>query len=118
MTKRLVIAFLFLLLSFLVSFFSVSFVINEIDKTIETIDSISDERLCAQEILSMWQENKKYFPLFLKHTDADSIERYYLELEAALKDDDADEIGKILYRLRAFLSVTAEGEKIKSENIF
>lgn len=118
MTKRLIIAFLFLLLSFLVSLFSVSFVINEIDKTVDAIDTITDERECAAQILSKWQENKKYFSLFLKHTDADSIEMYYLELESALNNDDDDELGRILYRLRAFLSVTAEGEKIKSENIF
>ncbi len=118
MTKRLIIAIAFLSVSFFVSLFCVSFITAEIERTAEIISAYDDEFECAREILSRWHDSKRAFSLFLKHTDADSIERYYIELQLALEEGGREKIRDILQKLYAFLCVTAEGEKIKTENIF
>lgn len=118
MTKRLIIAAVFLLSSFLLSFLAVNYVVTEIDKTTEIIVNSENPLEASEKILSSWEKNKNLFSLFLKHTDADTIERYYLELTWAYNEKNSEAAADILVKLRAFLQVTAEGEKIKTENIF
>jgi len=118
MTKRLVVAFAFLFTAFAVSFFAVRHIEREIEAVLTEIESTQDVFLCAGNILGLRDENEKSFSLFLKHTDADMIDRLHLQLKAALERQDEETVTRLLTEIYAFLYVTAEGEKVKTENIF
>lgn len=123
MAKRLIIAALFLILSFSVSFLSHIYFVNTSEKIISEIDSAvySDEADGAEHIeslLSLWEKNKNYFAILLKHSDADTVDRYFLELSSLRENGDADSIFSLLTELKAFVRVTLDGEKPKIENIF
>lgn len=118
MTKRLVVAIVFILSSFFLSLISVGQVHNEIDSVLYEIDTNEDIYSCAENVLLLREGNERVFSLFLKHTDADMIDRLHIELNIALKNRNDERIALLLSEIYAFLSVTSEGERVKSENIF
>lgn len=71
------------------------------------------ENLCKS-----WEDDKIYFSYFLKHADADMLNRYFNELSSGEIGVNPDNTVKILNELEAFLKVTYEGEKLKLQNIF
>ena len=118
MTKRLIAATVLLLAAFLLSIFSVSRVHREISLVLSEIENTEEPYACAENVLKLRKGNERVFSLFLKHTDADMIDRLHIELESALSDRNDTAIIRLLREIYAFLSVTAEGERAKSENIF
>lgn len=118
MTKRLIVAVVFLLGAFLISLICVMSVQNEIGKVLSLIEENDDIYECSEKILNLREHNEKVFSLFLKHTDADTIERLHYELYFAVNDRNDEKIKLLLAEIYAFLSVTSEGEKVKTENIF
>lgn len=118
MTKRLVVAFAFLITAFTVSFFAVKHIEKDIEAVLTEIENTDDVFLCAENVIALREGNKKAFSLFLKHTDADMIDRLHLQLEDALERRDEETVTRLLTEIYAFLYVTAEGEKAKTENIF
>ncbi len=118
MTKRLVLSVVFLLSALSLSLFSVGRVHREINAVLYEIDTNEDIYSCARNVLGMRQSNERVFSLFLKHTDADMIDRLHIELSFALEKRNDEKITLLLSEIYAFLSVTGEGEKVKSENIF
>ena len=71
----------------------------------------------AKELIDKWNENSLMFGIVLKHTDADSLDRYFLVLENTVNADKVTFI-RTLRELRAFLIVCLEGEKPRADNIF
>ncbi len=118
MTKRLIVSVVFLLSAFFLSIFSVSRVQKEISSVLYEIDTNEDIYSCAENVLGMRKTNEKVFSVFLKHTDADTIDRLHIELEFALQNRNSEKIKLLLAEIYALLSVTSEGEKVKTENIF
>ncbi len=118
MTKRLVVAFAFLFTAFAVSLFAVRHIEGDIEAVLTEIENTEDVFLCAEKILGLREKNEKSFSLFLKHTDADMIDRLHLQLEDALERRDEETVTRLLAEIYAFLYVTAQGEKAKTENIF
>lgn len=118
MTKRLIVAVIFLLSAFILSVVCVSRVHSEIDRVLYEIDNSTDIYSAAEAVLGLRESNEKVFSLFLKHTDADMIDSLHIELRFALEAGNDEEIRLLLGELYAFLWVTSEGERIKSENIF
>ncbi|MBQ6898683.1 MAG: hypothetical protein IJN70_06845 [Clostridia bacterium] len=118
MTKRLILSVVFLLSALSLSLFSVGRVHREINAVLYEIDTNEDIYSCARNVLGMRQSNERVFSLFLKHTDADMIDRLHIELSFALEKRNDEKITLLLSEIYAFLSVTGEGEKVKSENIF
>ena len=118
MTKRLIVAIVLLLSAFLVSTLSVMRVQAEIEEVLYEIENNEDIYSCAEKVLSLRKSNERVFSMFLKHTDADMIDRLHLELKAALGNSDEIKITLLLSEIYAFLTVTSEGERLKSENIF
>lgn len=118
MTKRLIVAVVFLLSALLLSILSVSRVHKEINDVLYEIETNEDIYSCAENILAKRENNEKIFSVFLKHTDADTIDRLHIELRFALENRNDEKIILLLAEIYAFLSVTSEGERIKTENIF
>ncbi len=118
MTKRLIVAVVFLLISFFVSFSAVKSLENNIEAVLGEIENTEDVFLCAENILAMRSDNEKVFSLFLKHTDADMIDKLHVSLELALERRDEQRITILLSDIYSYLLVTLEGEMVKSENIF
>ena len=118
MIKRLVVSVALLLSALLLSIFSVYKVQSEIEKVLYEIEANDDIYSCAENILALRIDNESVFSMLLKHADADTIDRLHLELSSALGNSDEKEIILLLAEIRAFLTVTSEGEKLKSENIF
>lgn len=118
MTKRLILSVVFLLSALSLSLFSVGRVHREINAVLYEIDTNEDIYSCARNVLGMRESNERVFALFLKHTDADMIDRLHIELSFALEKGNDEKITLLLSEIYAFLSVTGEGEKVKSENIF
>ncbi len=71
----------------------------------------------TKELINRWNENSLLFGIVLKHTDADSLDRYFLILENTLRKDNVTFI-RTLRELRAFLTVCLDGEKPRADNIF
>ena len=118
MTKRLILSVIFLLSALTLSLISVGRVHREINAVLYEIDTNEDIFSCAENVLSLRESNERVFALFLKHTDADMIDRLHIELSFALKARNEEKITILLSEIYAFLSVTSEGERVKTENIF
>lgn len=118
MTGRLTIALILLITSFFVSLFSLSFVVDEINESIEVISSDEDVFTRTELLTEKWSRERKMFSILLKHADVDTIDRFYLEIKYACERNDKEKAEEILAQLKACLIVTAETEKLKTENIF
>ena len=118
MTKRLVVAIVFFFFLFLSSLLAVGRVHSEIEAVLSEIEANADIYSCAENVLKMRKTNESVFSLFLKHTDADMIDRLHIELRAALNSRNDEKITLLLAEIYAFLTVTDEGERVKTENIF
>lgn len=118
MTKRIIIASVLITSAFLIAFVSANFIVNELENIVSEAEADEDAFVCAEKILSLWKENEKYFSLILKHTDADTADRMFFELEEAIENENEAKLIRLIAEIKAFLSVTAEGEKAKIENIF
>ena len=118
MTKRLIFAVVFLLSALSLSLLSVGRVHKEINAVLYEIETNDEIFSCAENVLGLRDSNERVFSLFLKHTDADMIDRLHIELSFALKRRDEEKVSLLLSEIYALLSVTDEGEKVKSENIF
>ena len=118
MTKRLITALVLLSSSLMLCILSVKFLVNEIDNSIEII--LSDNQISEKSRLlnEHWQKNGRVFSVFLKHTDADFLERNFIELENACAMGNTEKAEEIISQLYAYLAVTAEAEKLRVENIF
>ncbi len=123
MTKRLVIAAVFLLASLsgsISSYIYIQTVFGELEAIAENVYESDDENYFEEiSILNeKWQKNSRAVAVILKHTDADTLERYFHTLEKSASSGDIYFSRKILSELIAFLRVTAEGEKAEIQNIF
>ncbi len=119
MTKRIIIACIFLAFATLISIFSAVYVTAATEKMLMKIDSfedkiLSDDEYDISELTDLWGKYKNTFGIILKHQDADVLDRYFLLLDS----QDNEELLETIRELSAFLKVTAEGEKLKIENIF
>lgn len=118
MTKRLIVSVVFLFSAFILSIFSVGRVHSEINAVLHEIEANDDIYVSAEKVLLLRRDNERVFSLFLKHTDADMIDRLHIELSFAVKNRNDERVELLLAEIYAFLSVTSEGERVKSENIF
>ena len=118
MTKRLLVAVVFLLVSFIASFSALDTVERKIEEVLTVIEENEDVFVCAEKILVLREDNEKIFALFLKHADADMIDKLHIALSMALKASDEQISRELISEIYAFLQVTLEGERVKSENIF
>lgn len=126
MTKRLIIAAVFLIAAFCIGLFTHIYFVNTSELMIDVIDkaiNADDEDVSEyiDELTLLWKENKRFFAILLKHSDADTADRYFLMLKSygeKEKKEEKDETMLILRELKAFISVTLEGEIPKIENIF
>lgn len=123
MTKRLVIAALFLTVSLtgsLIAYFYIQTVFGEMSELAETAycSEEADFIPSTEKLLEKWQGNRRTIAVILKHTDADTLEKYFLLLEKFKDSDDTEFLRRTLGELIAFIKVTAEGEKAEIENIF
>lgn len=96
----------------------VSSALDELYSLTEDYEDITEEK--TQALLRKWQEERKALCVFLKHTEADLLERFFAEIENYSSEEKnggrktADTVGN----MRAFLAVIIETEKAKIENIF
>lgn len=96
----------------------VSYALNGLYALTEDYDDMTEEK--TQALLEKWQEERKALSVFLKHTEADMLERFFAEIESFSSEEKngerktADTVGD----MRAFLAVIIETEKAKIENIF
>ena len=123
MKMRLVAAVVFVLVALVLSLFSDFYVSSRVDEMITEIDYLSSvfaygEIPDMSKLFGMWKDCKKLFLIFLKHADADALDIYFLTLENYCATLEYSEIPDKLSEIKAFLFVTAEGEKLKSSNIF
>lgn len=123
MTKRLVIAVIFLTAALSGSIFSFVLVQSVFDEMLE----IADNAVTAQEdeffalterLISLWDKNGRSIEIILKHTDADTLEKYFILLGDMAETKNKDGTVRLLRELSAFITVTAEGEKPEIQNIF
>ena len=123
MTKRLVIAVIFLTAALAGSIFSFILVQSAFDEMLE----IADNAVTAQEdeffalterLISLWDKNGRSIEIILKHTDADTLEKYFILLRGMAENKNKDGMVRLLRELSAFITVTAEGEKPEIQNIF
>ena len=123
MTKRLVIAALFLSIALtgsLLSYFYIQDTFSEIGELAYKA-YYSDESgidAASKKLIEKWKEKQRAVAVILKHTDADTLEKFFLLLEKFRNSDDEEFLRRTLGELIAFLEVTAEGEKAEIENIF
>ncbi|MBR3768382.1 MAG: DUF4363 family protein [Clostridia bacterium] len=121
MTKRLVIAAVFLSLALFISISSYVYLEITSEKIFSAIDELSEdiyEENAANELISIWDKNKKIYGVFLKHADADMLDRQFIVLEKSILEGDSYTALLTLRELNAYLHITLEGEMLKIENIF
>ncbi len=120
MTKRLIIAVVFLLFSLIVSIFANVYILSSIKELYVLCDNaanVGDEKAFSA-ILRYWESHRTGFSVFLKHTDADILTRYFSSLENFMYTKNFSEAKRVIFDLKAYLYCTAEGEILKFENIF
>lgn len=92
-----------------------------LDKTDNIISLYENGESCfyeTKELLEVWNENKLLFGVILKHTDVDTLDRYFILTEKTLDMKDEAAFIDNLRELEAFLSVCMGGEKLRLDNIF
>lgn len=125
MAKRITAALCLILLSLSLACGSYLYIKNTSEEIIALSDVIIEKQLGGEDIsaafgklLLTWDSNSELFGVILKHSDADVIGRYFLELESAKVCADEEKIYNLLTELKAFLTVTLRGEAPAIENIF
>ena len=125
MIKRLIIAVFCIVLAFCMCIFSLRYIrinsealINFFDSAVERRESGGDWEQPLRECLELWDKKNTVFGIFLKHTDADELDRYFIRLEAELNRKSEDGTFDVVNQLRASLLVVLAGEQAKAENVF
>ncbi len=125
MAKRIIAALCLIILSLSLAVGSYLYIKNTSAKIISAADNVTEKILDSKafsdevlELLTMWDRHSGLFGIILKHSDADVIGRYFLELESASEGADSEKIYALLTELKAFLTVTVNGEAPAMENIF
>ena len=118
MTGRLIIAIALILSSLLLRIVSQAYIEREIVKFVEIIDSGISVTQKSASLSLLWSKNKTIFSVFLKHADADILDKCLSELESACEAENEELSVEILGELKANLSVASDGEKLRVENIF
>ena len=123
MTFRLIIAAVFLaaaLTGSILAFSSVQTVFDEMtvlaDEALASQDSEFFE--ITEKMGKVWDEKGRVIEVILKHTDADTLEKYFLLLRTVSENKNRNAAEMLLEELKAFITVTAEGEKPEIQNIF
>ena len=120
MTKRLIIAAVFLSVSLFISIFANIYILKSINELYTLCENAAERENSAEfsELLEYWQAHKTAFSVFLKHADADTLTRYFLKIENFADEGNYSQAKSVIFELKAFLLCTKEGELLKFENIF
>ncbi len=120
MTKRLIIAAVFLSVSLFISIFANIYILTSINEMYELCQNaeMNEDETAFNELLGYWQARKTAFSVFLKHADADTLARYFLKIENFADNGNFSQAKSVVFELKAFLACTEEGELLKFENIF
>ncbi len=118
MTKRVVIAVLLFSVALLGSVSANRFTLRAFEDMKTVIERTEENNEKAEKLLEIWKRNKGPVSVFLKHTDADTLERYFELLEIYKNGENDMMFRTVLYELEAFIEVIARTEKLKFENIF
>lgn len=120
MTKRLIIAAVFLLFSLTIGIAANIFIqssVNELYLLCENAEQKNNDDTLGK-LVDCWYARKSGLSVCLKHADADILSRYFVTIESIINDGNFAASENVLRELKAFLRCTAEGEKLKFENIF
>ncbi len=123
MTKRLIIAIIFLAVALSGSIFSFVLVQSVFDEMLEIAKAAvtageNEFYDYTQRLIGLWDKNGRSIEIILKHTDADTLEKYFILLRDMAENKNKDGMVRLLRELSAFITVTAEGEKPEIQNIF
>lgn len=125
MNKRIIVAISLILCALFAGVISFIYLENVTDIIITTIENISNKYRSNEDyseeykkLTQIWSKHSVLFAVILKHSDADTIDRYFLLLEEADKNNDKEFFMLVLSQLDAFLLITVQGEAPRVENIF
>lgn len=125
MKSRFAAAVFCLLASFSLSVGAETYITTKSDELIAGLD----KSLCAEDgsgemydaalaACGAWEDCKTLFGSFLKHTDADDLDRAYGLIREYVKNGNVDELKETLEECRITVKVISDGEKPRAENIF
>ena len=120
MTKRLIIAVVFLFLALLLSVYANFYVLASASELYDLCVKVQTETIYENlnDIFAFWRLHQRGIFVFLKHADADELNRYIALLENYALNNNFNEVKKVIPELKSFLNSTMMGETIKFENIF
>lgn len=120
MTKRVIIAVVLFILSMAGSICANILTVNSLEDMLAVFeeDNISENTEKIPELIKVWDEKRFFLSVFLKHTDADILDRYFALLEIYYEESNDILLPAALGELEAFIEITLITEKLKIENIF
>ena len=125
MGKRIVAALSLMLISLSFAVFSYFYIRNTGEKIISQTYALTENCLegeslyeSSSELFSLWDRHSRWFAVILKHSDADTVNGYFIRLKDAVRYSDKEEICSVSLELCAFLSIVVKGEAPVIENIF
>lgn len=125
MNKRLIAALCLILSALVIGTLSYLYLKNTSEKIIGIAKVIDEKNFGGEdfsgeynELDALWKKHSKIYAMMLKHSDADTLDRYFIMLDDAVKNSNKNRITVIISELCAFIGVTVHGEAPRAENIF
>lgn len=89
-----------------------------LDKSLHAENGSSEMYAAALAAYDGWNGCKTLFGSFLKHSDADVLERAYSLIREYADAEDVDELKETIEECKISLKVISDGERLRAENIF
>lgn len=125
MSKRVAVALCLLLSALLAGAGSYIYLENVSESILVLTDSISVKCRSGEDysedyasLRQLWDRHSVFLAVILKHSDADTLDRFFMFLEDAEESSDRQMLVTVLSQLDAYILVTVQGEAPRVENIF
>lgn len=124
MRTRIIIAALLIIFSLLISLFSFFYVQSVAQQLESSLKTAVEKNINGLEIseeinfsVAMWKKHRKVFGSFLKHSDAEELDKCFARVEI-FSSSDSEELEEALVQCLVSLQSTINGEKLTIDNIF
>lgn len=125
MNKRVMVAVCLIIVALTAGIVSFLYLKNVSAEIISVTESIGERYIEGEDfsgeyekLTQIWDRHSVLLAVILKHSDADTLDRYFLLLEQADKNKDTEMFMTVLSQLNAYILVTVQGEAPRVENIF
>lgn len=124
--KRLILSISLVAFALLVAFFEMWYINYATDNAIDDIDRITnlielnekDKALeNTEKVIKKWEENSRYFNVFLLHEEIEAISENLEEINQAIKTDDKDRFFEVSSKTKRRLKIIKEDEYPLLENV-